>query len=181
MELNCPPSQQLVINEKIHEVIFKDLIPSARRFVWIATADLKDLHFQRTARKFDTFLALFDDLVADGIEVRLIHAKEPGTRFRRDFDRFPRLIHSDLFERVLCPRNHMKAVIVDGRRALITSANLTGAGMGAKSVSRRNFECGILLETEDAVTELMDFFDRIFIGDFCLQCDRRDYCPDPIL
>lgn len=171
---------KVVLNEEIHEAVFKDLIPSAKRFVWIATADLKDLHYQRTARKFDTFLAMFDDLVGDGVEIRLIHAKEPGPRFRKDFDRFPNLIHSDRFERVLCPRNHMKCVIVDGTRAFLGSANLTGAGMGAKSVTRRNFECGTVLDTREQVAPLMDMFDTLFMGEHCAKCDRRDVCPDPI-
>jgi phosphatidylserine/phosphatidylglycerophosphate/cardiolipin synthase-like enzyme len=171
---------RLVLNEEIHEAIFKELIPSAKRFVWIATADLKDLHYKRTARKFDTFLAMFDDLVGEGVEIRLIHAKEPGPRFRKDFDRFPRLINSDRFERVLCPRNHMKAVIVDGKRAFLGSANLTGAGMGAKSTTRRNFECGMMVDSKETVGGLMEMFDQIFIGEHCIKCDRRDVCPDPI-
>ena len=49
---------RLALNEEIHEVVFKDLIPNARKFIWVATADLKDLHLQRTAKKFDTFLSL---------------------------------------------------------------------------------------------------------------------------
>ena len=171
---------RLVLNEEIHEAIFKDLIPSAKRFVWIATADIKDLHYQRTARKFDTFLSMFDDLVTEGVEIRLIHAKEPGPRFRKDFDRFPQLINSDRFERVLCPRNHMKAVIVDGKRAFLGSANLTGAGMGAKSATRRNFECGMMVDSKETVGGLMEMFDQLFIGEHCIKCDRRDVCPDPI-
>ena len=172
---------RLVLNEEIHEVVFKDLIPNARKFIWVATADLKDLHLQRTAKKFDTFLSLFAALVGDGIEIRLIHAKEPGPRFREDFDRFPELIESDRFERVLCPRNHMKAVIVDGRRAFLGSANLTGAGMGAKSVKRRNFECGMLVESPQTVKPLMELFDNLFMGEHCLKCERRNVCPDPII
>lgn len=171
---------KVVLNEEIHEAIFKELIPSAKRFVWIATADIKDLHYQRTARRFDTFLAMFDDLVSDGIEIRLIHAKEPGPRFRKDFDRFPNLINSDRFERVLCPRNHMKCVIVDGKRAFLGSANLTGAGMGAKSATRRNFECGMIVENPEHVRPLMDMFDNLFMGEHCPKCDRRDVCPDPL-
>ena len=171
---------RLVLNEEIHEVVFHELIPSAKRFVWIATADLKDLHLRRPARKFDTFLSLFDELVGDGIEIRLIHAKEPGPRFRADFDRFPSLLTSDRFERVLCPRNHMKCVLVDGTRAFLGSPNLTGAGMGAKSATRRNFEAGMLVDSPGTVRELMDFFDHLFMGEFCPRCDRRDVCPDPI-
>ena len=125
---------------------------------------------QRPGRKkFDTFLALFDDLISAGVEIRLIHAKEPGPRFRADFDRFPNLIVSDKFERILCPRNHMKCVIVDGKRAFLGSANLTGAGMGAKSVRRRNFEAGILTDTPETVSALMDLFDNLFMGEHCLE------------
>lgn len=172
---------RLVLNEEIHEAIFQDLLLSATRFLWIATADLKDLHIARGSKKrFDSFLGLFDELVGEGIEIRLIHAKEPGPKFREDFDRFPNLIESDTFERVLCPRNHMKCVIADGERAFLGSANLTGAGMGAKSVRRRNFECGVLTDEKETVERLMEQFDAIFIGEHCRDCDRRDVCPDPI-
>ena len=79
---------RLVLNEAIHEAVFKELLPSAERFIWIATADLKDLHLARPGRKkFDTFLAYFDALIDEGIEIRLVHAKEPGPRVREDFDR----------------------------------------------------------------------------------------------
>ena len=175
-------SDSLVLNEEIHEVVFRDLIPSAAHTLWIATADIKDLHIARPGRKrFDTFLGLFDDLISDGVEIRLIHAKEPGPRFRKDFDRFPNLINSDRFERILCPRNHMKCVIVDGKRAFFGSANLTGAGMGAKSTKRRNFECGTLTDTPETVERLMQLFDDLFIGEHCIKCDRREICPDPIV
>ncbi len=173
---------RLVLNEEIHAALFGDLIPCAEKFLWIATADIKDLHIARPGRKrYDSFLALFDQLIEDGVEIRLIHAKEPGPRFRKDFDRFPNLIGSDRFERILCPRNHMKCVIADGKRAFLGSANLTGAGMGAKSARRRNFECGMIVETADTVQGLMDEFDKIFIGEHCIKCDRRDVCPDPIV
>lgn len=173
---------RLVLNEEIFEAVFLDLIPSTKKFLWIATADLKDVHIARPGRKrYGTFLGLFADLLADGVEIRLIHAKEPGPRFRKDFDRFPELIESDLFERVLCPRNHMKCVISDGKSAFFGSANLTGAGMGAKSVRRRNFEAGIVSDEPEMVGPLMDEFDRIYIGEHCIKCERRDVCPDPII
>ena len=54
-------------------------------------------------------------LALDGVSVRLIHAKEPGPRFREDFDRFPDLLHEERFERVLCPRMHSKIIIIDAR------------------------------------------------------------------
>ncbi len=47
---------------------------------------------------------------------------------------------------MLCPRVHFKMLIFDFETAYIGSANLTGAGIGMKSSSRRNFEAGILTD-----------------------------------
>lgn len=171
---------KLILNEAHFEIVIRETIPAARRFVWIATADLKDLHVPGPGKKFRPFLGELADLVESGVDVRLIHAKEPGPRFREDFDRYPVLIESDRFERVLCPRMHAKIVIVDGKTAYVGSANLTGAGIGAKSSHRRNFEAGFLTEDPAAIEELMAFLDALWIGDHCLKCERREVCPDPI-
>lgn len=171
--------RELLLNEEIHQRVIEELVPGAQRFVWIITADLKDLHVVR-GRRSVPFLAVLAGLVEDGIAVRLVHAKEPGPRFREDFDRFPVLVESELFERVLCPRVHTKAVIVDGRRAFVGSPNLTGAGMGAKHPDRRNFEAGFLSDERGDVERLMAWADELFLGEFCGRCRLRDRCPDPL-
>jgi phosphatidylserine/phosphatidylglycerophosphate/cardiolipin synthase-like enzyme len=171
---------ELVLNEAIYRRVLLERLPAAGKFVWIATADLKDLHMEVRKGKFDSILAVFADLVRDGVEVRLIHAKEPGPRFRADFDRFPELIRSERFERILCPRNHMKVIVIDGTFAFVGSANLTGAGLGAKGPTRRNFEAGYVTDEPGPIRELMDFLDQLFLGEFCLRCGRRAQCPDPI-
>jgi phosphatidylserine/phosphatidylglycerophosphate/cardiolipin synthase-like enzyme len=170
---------ELLLNEAIYHRIIEELVPSTERYLWIVTADLKDLHVKR-GRRFVPFLAVLSDLVEDGIAVRLFHAKEPGPRFRADFDRYPALIESELFERILCPRIHTKAIVVDGKTAFITSANLTGAGMGAKSPDRRNFEAGILTNEKEHLQPLVDWIDELYLGEPCLKCGRRNVCPDPI-
>ena len=168
----------LVMNEAIHERVM-DLFPQARRFVWIMTADIKDMHV-RKGRRFVPFLEILSDLVQRGVAVRLFHAKEPGPRFRKDFDKQKALIESELFERLLCPRIHTKAVIVDGRAAFIGSANLTGAGLGAKGPDKRNFEAGMVTNMSEHIQPLMKFVDSLYLGDPCATCQRRDNCPDPI-
>ena len=112
--------------------------------------------------------------------MRLFHAKEPGPRFREDFDRYPALLDSEFFERILCPRIHTKAIIVDGKKAFITSANLTGAGMGAKSPDKRNFEVGMLTDEKEHLNPLIEWIDELYLGEPCLKCGRRKFCPDPI-
>lgn len=171
---------RLVINQETYTAVLQEIVPAAQKLLWLVTADLKDLHVSRGRNKFIPFLQVLAEKVSEGVEVRLIHAKEPGPRFRADFDRFPDLIQSDLFSRILCPRMHMKCIIADGRIAYIGSANLTGAGLGAKSDHRRNFEAGIVTEDRETITQMMAFLDTFYLGDHCLKCQRRDVCPDPV-
>lgn len=170
---------ELILNDAIYRRIIEVEIPRAGKFVWIITADIKDMHVVRGKRSVP-FLACLAELVERGVAVRLIHAKEPGPRFRQDFDRYPVLVESDLFERALCPRVHTKAIIIDGRKAFITSANLTGAGLGAKHPDKRNFEAGIFTDERDHVAPLMEWADELFLGEFCGRCRLRSICPDPL-
>jgi phosphatidylserine/phosphatidylglycerophosphate/cardiolipin synthase-like enzyme len=170
---------ELILNRDHYERLIVREVPQAERFLWIATADVKDLHVAR-GRRFVPFLEILADLVKKGVEVRLVHAKEPGPRFREDFDRYPELLNDERFIRVLCPRMHMKVVIIDGRLAYTGSANLTGAGIGAKGGLRRNFEAGVLTDDRLIIGGLMDELDRLWTGNHCLKCQRRAVCPDPV-
>jgi phosphatidylserine/phosphatidylglycerophosphate/cardiolipin synthase-like enzyme len=165
-----------ITDAEIYRRVILELVPQAQRFVWLATADLKDLHVAGRGGRMIPFLEVLAGLAERGVALRLLHAKEPGPNFRRDFDRFPVLI--DGLERILCPRVHLKAVIVDGSAAYSGSANLTGAGMGAKSAGRRNFEAGIVTTDPALVGPIMDQFDRIWMGAHCGTCGRREFCAD---
>nr|WP_311538735.1 phospholipase D family protein [Ornithobacterium rhinotracheale] len=113
-----------------------------------------------------------------GVNVRLIHAKEPGPMFREDFERYP--ILWERLERALCPRVHFKMMIFDYSVAYIGSANLTGAGLGAKNENKRNFETGILTDNPELVDAAADQFDRVWMGLHCKKCARKQFCKDPI-
>ncbi len=170
---------ELILNREHYTRLIEQEIPQAKEFLWIATADLKDLHVA-AGRRFVPFVSVLAGLVREGVAIRLIHAKEPGPRFRDDFDRYPELLNDERFERVLCPRMHMKVVLIDGRLAYLGSANLTGAGIGAKSALGRNFEAGILTDSREIVEPLMEEFDTLWRGDHCGKCRHRATCPDPI-
>ena len=171
---------RLVLNHDTYDAVLRELVPSAKKFLWILTADIKDVFVESQGGRFIPFLEVLAGKLRDGVEVRLIHAKEPGPRFRADFDKFPEFLQSDAFDRLLCPRMHMKCVIADGRRAYIGSANLTGAGMGAKSEHRRNYEAGMLTDDPTMLRGLMDFLDSFYTGSLCLTCQRRELCPNPL-
>ena len=150
---------------------------SVKRTLWIGTADIKDLHV-KVGNSAKPFLEVLDLLLKRGVEIRLIHAKEPGPVFREDFDRFPRLCN--LLERVLCPRVHFKTIIFDNEVAYIGSANLTGAGIGMKSENKRNFEAGILTDETTLVEGAIELFDSVWRGEYCKKCGRKQFCPEPI-
>ena len=166
---------EFIKDREIYERVISDLISKTKKFLWLATADLKDLHVDKNG-KIVPFLEILSDLIEKNIEIRLLHAKEPGPVFRKDFDRYPNLITG--MERILCPRVHLKSVIIDGKVAYIGSANLTGAGMGAKSSNKRNFEAGIITTEENLVSKIMEQFDDIWRGSHCLDCKRKKYCAD---
>ncbi len=171
---------RLVLNHETYAAVLRDIVPGAQRFLWILTADIKDVFVESAGGGFIPVLEVLAGKLREGVEVRLIHAKEPGPRFREEFDRFPEFLESDAFDRLLCPRMHMKCIIADGRIAYIGSANLTGAGLGAKSEDRRNFEAGIITEDPAMIRGLMDFLDDFYTGSLCLTGKRRDLCPNPL-
>ena len=150
---------------------------NVKHSLWIGTADIQDLYMEAEKEK-KPFLALLAQLIRKSVEVRLIHAKEPGPAFREDFDKYPVLY--DRLERVLCPRVHFKMLVFDFKEVYIGSANLTGAGIGMKGEDKRNFEAGILTDEPTIVEQAMNQFDDVWIGKFCKKCKRRDFCHDPI-
>jgi len=165
------------ISDTAHYSSVLDLVTKAKETLWIGTADIKDLYVVQ-GKTEKPFLGVLSDLIGKGVEVRLIHAKEPGPNFREDFDRYPRL--AKLLERVMCPRVHFKIIIIDQAICYVGSANLTGAGMGMKSPTRRNFEAGILTDEPSIVDAAIEEFDKVWRGSECKKCQRRELCPDPI-
>lgn len=153
-------------------------VTGVKRTLWVGTADIKDLHV-KVGESTKPFLAVIALLIRRGVEVRLIHAKEPGPNFCKDFDRYPVLF--DRLERVLCPRVHFKMMVFDCKEVYIGSANLTGAGIGMKSSDKRNFEAGILTDEPVLVEQAMNQFDSVWIGRHCQSGKRKDVCPDPIV
>lgn len=153
-------------------------VQSVKHILWIGTADIKDLYVEVDKQK-KPFLSVLASLIRRGVEVRLIHAKEPGPNFREDFDKYPVLY--DGLERVLCPRVHFKMIVFDCKEVYLGSANLTGAGLGMKTDNKRNFEAGILTDESEIVEQAMKQFDEVWMGKHCKTCKRKVYCTAPIV
>ena len=165
------------LSNQMHYTNVLSHVKDVRSTLWIGTADIKDLYVEVGKQKLP-FLGLLARLINKGVDVRLIHAKEPGPAFREDFDKYPILFNR--LERVLCPRVHYKMIVFDCKEVYIGSANLTGAGIGMKSENTRNFEAGILTDDPQIVNQAMNQFDSVWNGSMCKKCRRKQYCVDPI-
>lgn len=167
---------QYITNDDHYNLVLSR-VAAVRQTLWIGTADIKDLHV-KCGTDTIPFLGVLAQLIRKRVEVRLIHAKEPGPNFREDFDRYPVLASG--LERVLCPRVHFKMLVFDCQTVYIGSANLTGAGIGMKGSTTRNFEAGILTDDPQLVAAAINQFDDVWIGRHCKSCNRRKFCGDPV-
>jgi phosphatidylserine/phosphatidylglycerophosphate/cardiolipin synthase-like enzyme len=121
-------------------------------------------------------------LARKGVEVRLLHAGVPSGPAIRELKKLlPGLADSGGALTIRrCPRLHTKAVVVDACAMYLGSANLTGAGLGAKSDGRRNFEMGIWTHAAPLIDGVLQQFNTLWEGAACETCQRKDICPVPL-
>jgi phosphatidylserine/phosphatidylglycerophosphate/cardiolipin synthase-like enzyme len=169
---------ELLVGDGLYRKVVQDRIAHARESVWIATANVKAMYVELEGR-FRPVVELFAQLARRGVELRVLHAELPSRPFRAAFDRQKRLVQGGL-ELKLCPRVHFKAVVVDGAWVYLGSANLTGAGLGAKDARRRNFELGLGTEDFELIDRVTALFEAVWSGAECARCQLRALCPDPI-
>ena len=151
----------------------------ARESVWISTANVKAMLLEGEDGRFRPIVELFSELVKRGVEVRLLHAELPSRPFREAFDERPALLRTEMTLKI-CPRVHFKCVRIDGAWLYLGSANLTGAGLGAKHKDNRNFEVGFVTEDFDTIDRVTALYDQVWTGVSCRTCRLHDLCPDPI-
>lgn len=166
-----------IVNSEHYDFLINKALNSAKSYVWIGTADIKNLHY-KSGNKAYPLLKKFNEIIKRGVQVRILHAKEPGKRFMEDFDKYP--ILTKLLERAMCIRVHFKIVVIDGELVYTGSANLTGAAFGMRSENSRNFESGIITNDPEIVKSVSEVFDSVWRGSFCQKCKMRKTCPDII-
>ncbi len=186
---------RLILNDEHLAGALGEALGACRHRLFICTADVKDLHItiqtrqtrpaeakgrkRRSKRGWaqgQSILEVFRNLSKDGIEIRLLHSGVPSGPFLAELKEG---IPKGLVMR-RCPRVHAKAVIADGRLMYLGSANLTGAGLGAKSARRRNFEAGIWTDELPLIDPVLDMLHGIWSGRQCQDCGRKEHCPVPL-
>src|SRR5437764_1157786 len=137
-------SGELVIGARHFQKIVRHGILTARVSIDVMTADFKAMLVPEPGkRRAPSIVEVMRRLAERGVEIRLLHAGTPSGAALRELKK---QLPGNLTIR-RCPRLHAKAVIVDCRAMYLGSANLTGAGMGAKAAGKRNFELGVWTES----------------------------------
>lgn len=173
-----PIEAEFLVGRALYERVVLERLMQARESVWVSTANVKAMYVEREG-KFVSVVEVFSELAKRGVELRLLHAEMPSRPFRAAFDR-KRLLVSGGLQLKVCARVHFKAVLVDGAWLYLGSANLTGAGLGAKGEDRRNFEVGFGTEDFELIDRTAALFESIWSGAECAACQVRGFCPDPL-
>lgn len=171
-----PPTFEYLSGPAIHGRVLAKEVPAARDSLLLATATLKAVLVPGPRGQVESLPRLLARLGRRGVLVRVLHSGVPSGPFREELKH----IEPHAFQMRRCVRTHFKAAVIDGKRLYLGSANLTGAGLGAKSAARRNFEVGLLTDDPDLVDRVADLFEAIWSGAMCPGCGRRDHCPEPL-
>ena len=180
-------SVELVVNaEHLSRVVY-DGVLSAKVSIDIATADLKAVLVPergKTAsrRTPPSILERLHRMAQRGVEVRILHAGVPSGPAIHELKKLTRKqggLPSNFTLR-RCPRLHAKAVIIDAASMYLGSANLTGAGLGAKAEQNRNHEIGVWTTGAELIDAVSQYFNDLWEGGSCEGCGRKDVCPVPL-
>ncbi len=177
------PTVELIADEQHYEKVVRKGILRASASLAIATADFKAMLLPDAAaagRRGRTPAASIVEHLAElaerGVEIRLLHAGVPSIPALKELKRgVPRNLRIRR-----CPRLHAKAIIVDCRAMYLGSANLTGAGLGAKHADKRNIEWGLWTTSTDLIDSVLARFDALWEGARCTTCRRKEVCPVPL-
>lgn len=184
MERQTQQPQQpfrFLTGEQLYRHVVLERIANARESVLISTANVKAMMVELGGR-FTPIADLFVALAKRGVSVRVLHAELPSRPFRAAFDKHEAALFAlgSKLALKICPRVHFKAVLVDGAWLYVGSANLTGAGLGAKHGDSRNFEVGFATEDFATIDSVSSLFEAVWSGSPCRTCRLHQLCPDPI-
>ena len=168
---------QILVDAEHFDTIIRGGLLAARVSIDIMTADFKAMLVPTPGtRGARSIVEVLRGLAQRGVETRLLHAGVPSSAALRELKRaLPRNL---AIRR--CPRLHAKAVIIDTQRMYLGSANLTGAGLGAKADGKRNFELGVWTDSPALIDAVLEQFNSLWEGRPCPTCRRRDICPIPL-
>ncbi len=169
-------SIELVVDGAHFRRVVLEGMLAARISLDLMTADFKAMLVPAADGRAESIVHHLRRLADRGVEIRLLHAGTPSAAALRELKRS--LPKGLIIRR--CPRLHAKTVVIDSKSMYLGSANLTGAGLGAKADGRRNFEMGIWTTQAGMIDSVLDEFNALWEGRSCRSCKRKDICPVPL-
>lgn len=162
-------------DSELYRAIIEDGVLKARRSVLISTANIKNIHVAG-GRHGRSLVDILMELARRDVFVHILHAADPSRSLREDAEKRQMFDHPNIIF-FQCPRVHFKAVLVDRQWLYLGSANLTGAGLGAKSDRKRNFEMGFVTRDAGLIRKVTEKFSAITEKEMCGECSYRKTCP----
>ena len=157
---------------EIHDRIRREL-PSTRTSLIIATALAKEARFDLGGES-QSLLTILDELIGRGVNVFLLLGGCPSLPFIRSWIEYAST--REKLQWRLCARNHLKALIIDERVIYYGSANVTGAGMGARHDGKRNYEMGTWTRDQRVIQMVARAIRKIWLEEGCDDCMARKTC-----
>lgn len=174
---------KLLVDGDHYDDLIARKVSRANVSVWISTANLKTMLVEapigsraRARGRYVSFYETLGELAKRGVDICILHASKPSGPLAREIKR----LGAGAVKMRRCPRVHLKMIAIDGSLLYLGSANVTGAGLGAKGEGRRNFEMGIVTDNEAMLDAAQDRFDRIWRGAECKGCKLRSVCDAPL-
>lgn len=159
----------------LQRVVYEGML-KAKVSLDVATADFKAMLIPYGQRAARSVVAEFMRMADRGVEIRVLHSGIPSSAALAELRG---TMPAGLTIR-RCPRLHSKLVIVDCNAMYLGSANLTGAGLGAKGAQRRNFEMGVWSRSTVLIDAALQQFNALWESERCTDCGRHDICPVPL-
>lgn len=177
MPITALAQTQLICDADHFQQVVREGLCKANVSIDIMTADFKAMLVpDGVSRRARSIVGIFRRLASKGVEIRILHAGVPSSAALIELKK--KLPTNLIIRR--CPRLHSKVILIDSRMLYIGSANLTGAGLGAKADGRRNFEMGIWTSDDGMIDRVSQEFNQLWEGHHCESCKRKDICPAPL-
>lgn len=143
-------------------------IKGAKKSIKIATSNFKNLYVNKRSI-FD----LFEKKVKEGVKIQII-CMDINPAAQEELDKHVFLKENKkLFKMKVCSRSHMKMMAFDYSLVYIGSANLTNTAIGSKADSQKNYENGIITDSEQLVIQAIGHFDKVWVKSACEGCESK--------
>jgi len=155
-------------NCELFEIVISEGLLRAQKTLIIGTYNLQDIRITEN-HQTTSLSEVLVKLLKRNVQVLIILA---AFMQRSHFIQTLQMNASQLsaFENIrirFCRRMHFKTIIVDLKYAYIGTANLSGAGVGLKSLRKRNFELGFVTYDTGIIADIASTFMEVFNGKYC--------------